>query len=48
MNTVGIRMGLSQGERLRLLAESREKARMDAEDRLWGARHEGAAEERSK
>jgi predicted transposase/invertase (TIGR01784 family) len=38
---VGIRMELSRDERLRLLAESREKARRDEADRIWGAKQEG-------
>jgi predicted transposase/invertase (TIGR01784 family) len=40
----GIRMELSQDEKIRLLAESREKARRDQADMLWGAKHEGASE----
>jgi predicted transposase/invertase (TIGR01784 family) len=44
---VGIRMELSQDERLRMLAESREKARRDEADLLWGAKNEGKAEGRA-
>jgi predicted transposase/invertase (TIGR01784 family) len=43
---VAIRIELSQDERLRLLAEAREKARRDEADLLWGARQEGRKEER--
>ncbi|MDR1328030.1 MAG: hypothetical protein LBK23_00305 [Oscillospiraceae bacterium] len=41
---VAIRMELSRDERLRLLAEAKEKARRDEADLLWGARREGANE----
>lgn len=41
---VGIRMELSQDERLRMLADAREKARRDEADLLWGAKREQALE----
>jgi predicted transposase/invertase (TIGR01784 family) len=38
---VAIRMELSRDERLRLIAEAKEKARRDEADLMWGARQEG-------
>ncbi|MDR2044338.1 MAG: Rpn family recombination-promoting nuclease/putative transposase [Clostridium sp.] len=38
---VGIRLELSQDEKVRMIAEAREKARRDEADRIAGARNEG-------